>query len=272
VKLTPEIHEFIRSHLEAVQGKLEKGERLTEEDLAFMDEARGMVAAERLKQIELAPQYGKRLETLKFFGFLGEDGGAKKNDVPAPAIDKVMASFSPEELAVAKDFQEPTLLLIPETSFASKVAAINAHKTMERQGDTYVDDIFAKSDSGTKKISGWKVVIVDGAKEMECKEGDDLGQGFGKRIEKRKVNRRPGEKGMERHAYALLMMEALRIGELIDRNTYTLLDDDPALLDSDVPFARWSVDLRRVNFSRSGPGLVNGKARLHSAVGGGSII
>ena len=49
VKLTPEIDRYIRGHLQAAQEKLERGERLTEGDLAFMDEARGMIKVERLR-------------------------------------------------------------------------------------------------------------------------------------------------------------------------------------------------------------------------------
>ena len=76
-------------------------------------------------------------------------------------------------------------------------------------------------------------MIVDGAKEMPLKEDDDTELTFAERIKNRKT--KPGEKGMERHAYALLMMESLRKGEPIDKDTYTLLDDDPALSASGVP-------------------------------------
>ncbi|MBI5422070.1 hypothetical protein HZA44_02970, partial [Candidatus Peregrinibacteria bacterium] len=80
--------------------------------------------------------------------------------------------------------------------------------------------------------------------------------------------RKPGENGMERHAYALLMMESLRKGEPIDKETYTLLDDDPALSASGVPDAHWGDGNSRVNFNSRDPASVNGNARLRSAVGG----
>jgi len=265
VKLTPEIERYIRSHLQSAQGKLERGEKLTHADLAFMEKARGMIAAERFKQIELAPQYGKRLETLKFFGFLGKNGKTKEGDAPFPPIEKAIDSFTPEELVVAKDFQEPTLLLIPETSFATKVAAIDGHTTMEDQINTFGVDIFTKSDSGTKRISGWKIVIVDGANEMEPKKGDDTKLEYGKRIEKRKKDRNPVEKGMERHAYALLMMESLRNGEPIDKDTYTLLDDDHVLSASGVPYGSWDHEL--MSFFMGNPRLSSVNARLRSSVG-----
>jgi len=232
-----------------------------------------MVVAEKLK---LREQYGKKLETLAYFGFLGKNGETKKGDATHPSLEKALTSFTLTELEVAATFQEPTLLLVPETSFKAKVKAIDAHKN-KGQADSHVDDIFTKSDSGSDKVTGWRVVIVDGAKEMELKEGDDKEKQFDQRIKARKAARKPSEKGMERHTYALLMMEGLRRGEPIDRygsgkNTYTLLDDDPALSDSDVPDADWDANDRRVDFGTIRPGCIRNDARLRSSVGGRSII
>jgi hypothetical protein len=119
VKLTPETERYIRSHLEATQAKLERGERLTEEDLAFMDEARRMVAAERFRQIELPAQYGKRLETLATFGFIESAEnpvieGIDKREYPAPTLEQIMAKITPQKAElIEKHIKKPMLLVVP---------------------------------------------------------------------------------------------------------------------------------------------------------------
>jgi hypothetical protein len=188
-----------------------------------------------------------------------------------------MAVFTPEMLALARTFQEPTLLIVPETSFEAKVKAIDAKKTMEGQIGTYQPDLYKKTDTGSERIAGWRALIVDGAREMDLKPGDDKGKKFKDRLADRKDARKPGERGMERHAYALLMMEGLRRGDPIDqwkgdKGTYTLLDDDPALSASDVPHAYWDDDDRQVFFDAYAPGVVHGDARLRSVVGGDVIL
>jgi len=271
VQLTPEIESYIREHLEAVQQKLANNEPVYDEDLEFIKEARLMIKrAVFVKKLE--PQYDERLETLKHYGFLDKNGKAKKGDVPPPSVEKAMSAFKPEELEIASSFQKPTLLLIPETSFAAKVKALDSHKQGMQKNDTFADKIFTNTDSGSDKITGWRAVIVDGAEKMKAYEGDQLDLSFDKRIKNRKVARKPGEKGMDRHRYALLMMEAIRNENPIDQQLYTLLDDDPALSHSYVPGANTYPDYREVRFSASDPGAVNGRARFRSSVGGDVLL
>ncbi|HEC20937.1 MAG TPA: hypothetical protein ENI70_00280, partial [Candidatus Peregrinibacteria bacterium] len=151
---------------------------------------------------QLEQQYKSRLETLKHFGFLDEKSEAKEGDIPPPSFEKAMSTLMLEELEVASCFQELIFLLIPETSFAAKVKAIDSHK-MDGQHDTFVSDIFTETDSGSEKITGWRVVIVDGAQEMKFYRGDDAERTLEERIKKRKAYRKPSEKGMDRHKYAL---------------------------------------------------------------------
>jgi len=271
VQLTPEIQAYIREHLEAVQQKLANREPVYDEDLEFIKEARSWIKrAVFVKKLEL--QYDERLETLKHYGFLSESGKAKKGDVPPPSIEKAMGTFKPEELEIASHFQKPMLLLVPETSFAAKIKALDAHKQGMQGNDTYVYKIYTDSDSGSDKITGWRVVIVDGAQEMEIYEGDDLGARVGRRIENRKKARKPGEKGMDRHRYVLLMMEGIKIGNPIDLTAYTLLDDDPALSDSSVPNAGFLPGRRKVSFGEGNPEHVSVCARFRSSVGGDVLL
>ena len=271
VQLTPEIESYIREHLEAVQQKLANNEPVYDEDLEFIKEARLMIKrAVFVKKLE--PQYDERLETLKYYGFLDKNGKAKKGDVPPPSVEKAMSAFKPEELEIASSFQKPTLLLIPETSFAAKVRALDTHKQGIQKKDTYVHDNYTRTDSGSHKITGWRAVIVDGAQEMEAYEGDNLDLIFDKRIKNRKTARKPGEKGMDRHRYALLMMEAIKNGDPVDKELYTLLDDDPALSDSYVPGARFLPDSRGVYFYVYHSDRVDGSARFRSSVGGDVLL
>jgi len=272
VQLTPEVKQYIREHLEAVQQKLANREDVTEDDLEFIKTVRSWVMKEKLiKQFNLDVQHTERLSTLKHYGFLNENGESREGDVQPPAFEKAMSAFKPEELEIASYFQKPVLLLIPETSFAAKVRTLDAHKQGMQENNTYVDDIFTKTDSGSDKITGWRAVIVDGAQEMEPYEGDNLDLKFAKRIKNRKSARKPGEKGMDRHRYALLMMEAIRNGDPIDKELYTLLDDDPALSASDVPNADCPLS-RKVLFNTVDPDGADDCARFRSSVGGDVLI
>jgi hypothetical protein len=290
----------------ALQNKLARGEPLNRSDLRFIGQVKTLAAMERMK---LQDQYSARLETLEFFGFIsGKDNkkaaapapGFLKRlfppkaapaaapaplpsapDTPAPSFEKIMASFTPEELETASKFQEPALLLIPECSFARKVQAMNGHKTMfmddpdlsKRQQDCYVDNVYRDPEGASPQITGWRAMIVDGAREMALKPGDDKAKKLKDRLAARKAARKPGEKGMDRHACALLMMEGLRRNAPVDQiggagGSYCLLDADPANSASRAPRAYWSSASRRVGFSAFGPDAADDTARFRSGVGG----
>jgi MoxR-like ATPase len=237
-----------------------------------------------IETLKLKEQYDARRETLKFFGF---------TDKPAPSFEAVAGSFTKEDLELARTFQEPTLLLIPQCSFERKYKAIDANKTMfnnetdpkKQQQDCYVNTNVYKPESGlTPKVTGWKVMIVDGAKEMpadKLKTGDDLSKTLGERRAARKAARRKKadgsdlELGLDRHAYAMLMMEALKSGNpegIIDQQTYTLLDDeDDSIWASLAPNARWSpgaAGFRGVVFDAGRPVGPYDRARFRSGAGG----
>ncbi|MBU1092749.1 hypothetical protein KJ836_03740 [Patescibacteria group bacterium] len=235
-------------------------------------EGKPVDAAELVNKLELEAQYSERLNTLKHYGFLDESGEAKEGNVKVPTYEEAMATFKPEELEIASNFQKPTLLLIPETSFEAKVKAMDAHKQGMQENNTYVNEIYSETDSGSDKITGWRAAIVDGAQEMKAYEGDKLDLRFDKRIEARKATRKEGEKGMDRHRYALLMMEAIKNGNPVDKELYTLLDDDSALSDSNVPGANFYPAVRRVRFYWYDPDGVSGDARFRSSVGGDVLL
>ena len=254
---------------EAFKAELRKfNDRL---DVALNPNVAKVRKIELVREMNLERQYMRCVDTVFMFGLLRNNPDSY-GDAHLPLIEETLDSFTLDMLELAATFQEPTLLLVPETSFAAKVKAIDNHRSMKSQSETYQADLYKKSDSGSEKIAGWRAVIVDGAKEMELKEGDDVKQRFDKRIEARKAGRRPEEKGMDRHAYALLMMEYLRKGEPIDEDTYTLLDDDPAMSASDMPGVGWDYGSRQVAFGAGDPGSVNDHARFRSSVGGDVLL
>ncbi len=229
---------------------------------------------------------------------------AKSIPFPIPTLGAALAVFSTEQLRLAADtFQEPTLLLVPKTSFAAKVAALDAAvarmkelvgsksdkeraKEIGEWQDTYVDGIYknrepapgeegaAKADPGSEEIEGWRVVIVDGAVEIDPEGmGDDVRLTLGERMGKRsEAARKTGGAGFDRHLYAMLMLEGIMRGETIDKIKndwrFTLLDDDPANSPSRVPNAYWVPVIRRVNFFWLLPGVVLDDSRFRRSVGG----
>ncbi|MBU1018288.1 hypothetical protein KKA33_04655 [Patescibacteria group bacterium] len=242
-----------------------------------------------IRQLNLEVEYSERLNTLKHYGFLNKLGEVKEGDVAQPSFEKAMSVFKLEELEIASNFQNPIFLLIPETSFAVKVAALNAHKQDVLESDTYVNEIYSKTDSGSEKITGWRTVIVDGYVDKLCttvsppgwtigwrahrlNKGDDFNSKLVNRIKKRRKARKPCEKGMDRHRYALLMMEAVRNGNPVDKKFSTILDDDSVLLNSDVLIANFWYLSSRIDFGAYHPHDHNNLARFRSSVGGDVLI
>lgn len=231
-----------------------------------------------IEGLDLERQYAERLETLRFFGLIGKRGEAKKGDAPVPSFESVVEAFTPRMLELAATFKKPTLLLIPETSFAAKVRAMDTHKTPLVQSDCHLNVVFRRSDSGSETITGWRVLIVEGVEEVAPRPDDDLEAALIDRIATRKAARirNPDgttlERGMDCHAYALLMMESLRSGQPIDRRGWTLLDDDASLSDTRMPGANWVSRDGQVAFHADHEYLRRTEARFRSAVGGEILV
>lgn len=224
--------------------------------------------------------YADSLKTLQFLGFLQEDGRPRDSDVSPPSFDKVRQSFSPEELEAAREFETPTLLLIPEgLSFANIIDAINAHKIMPKQIDAYFDHaVFGKAESQDQAptIKGYRAVIVEGATEMPIKPGDDIKLLWGDRVKTRKSAKQGGPlKGMDRMKSAMLLGHSLRGRAPVDKENVTTLDDDPALSDSCVPDSYWGIffgDECQPYFDAGNPEDRYEDARFRDSVGGDVLI
>jgi len=251
-----------------VTGKLKEEKAFTEIRIP-----RSTATVELIKGLNLEAQYGECLSTLKHYGFLAENGEVKEGDVQPPTLEKTISIFKPEELEIASHFQKPVLLLIPETSFTAKVRAMNSHKQKVQKNDAFVDCAYAQTDSSVDKIIGWRVIIADGAQEMRAHKDTRPDLHFGARIMIRKgVRKIPYEKGMDRHKYILLMMDAIRSGKPIDKKSRTILDDDPVLCDSQVPNAGFDPEDRNVHFGWSIPISTSKTYCFRSSVGGDVLI
>jgi hypothetical protein len=233
-----------------------------------------------------------------------------KEGDPVPSYEAILKTFSIEQLALAATFQEPTLLIIPKTSFEAKVAALDAivatvkrrtalsvgegvsvsEESRERaekvgkwKDSTFANyEMFYDGDSGSEVISGWKALIVDGVKEMDpMKIGDDVELRIGERIENRKKFRKPGEMGMDHHAFSMLVLVTFLKAEPIDEKFWSLLDDGPAIKECSVilsdglpfvvfhaPRANWNPITRQVVFTWIDSDNINGYARFFRSVGG----
>ncbi len=194
--------------------------------------------AEKLK---LREQYSENRGTLDHFGFIDENGGVVVGDALLPTYEQVIGTFTPSQLELAATFQEPTLLLVPKTSFAAKVAAIDAHRTMEGQMETDVGSIFSVADSDSNRIAGWRAVIVNGKRDWDYDWGaEDKEMHFNEEMSRRKALLRPGEKDIDRDSYAMLMMKGIQKGDPIDQNGFTIFPDDPAVSFEYFPSGEWT--------------------------------
>ncbi|MBU0577057.1 hypothetical protein KJ742_05305 [Patescibacteria group bacterium] len=231
--------------------------------------------AELIMQLALLDQFRDRLETLKHFNCLNVDGTVKDGDAPLPTFREAVNSFTTEELQIAKRFQKPIFLLIPETSFKTKIDIINNSGLGEvsvspKFGKEFGNDL-EDEDTGAKpkKISGWRVVIVDGAKGINPREKpytEDTRTPVRNRIDKRK-----NQSGIDRDAAAMIIMEIVRNNESIDtNNTYTLLDDEP-MLSAEIVL---DVELNKDNlsFAFTDTNYKQPDAHFRDLVGGNIIL
>jgi hypothetical protein len=291
VEARPKLQEVIRSFFarrftkEVIKSFIMRARRFAKEVFKPFITREPSNIAKLTKKLNLETQYGERLDTLKHYDFLNENGEANEGNAACPSFEKAMSTFKLKELKIASHFQKPTLLLIPETSFDAKIKALDTHKQGMQENETRINKVYSETDSGSDKITGWRAVIVDGAQEMEAYKGDSLDLRFDKRIKNRKAARKPGEKGMDRHKCALLMMEIFKDSDPIDKKFYTLLDDDPVLLLDDdpalsdfgtvvsgVPSASFNSHDHNVHFNWYGPNDVYNGARFRSSVGGDDVL
>ena len=197
---------------------------------------------ELIEQLKLREQYVSRLDTLKVFGFLDENGQTKKGDAPLPSASKVLSSFTLDELRIAKKFAKPTLIIQPEVNFARLAASIDAqrktllitvdksyflneygyyqeapdwHRTcsIDDKSDKISNDLSLQSD---QIIPGWRTVIADGVWDKI-----DQGPRFKKDLETRirEMQSKKDARGMDLKLGCMLIMEGRKTGDLFDNSS-----------------------------------------------------
>jgi len=216
-----------------------------------------------IESLKLEEGFAKALETQRAFQLLRE--GER-----APDFGQVMKTFTPEMLAAAQTFQNPTLILSTKgRSFNDLVSVMDGHNTIEGQEDVYVDEIYRNH--ADRKPENWGGYIVEGTRETDLHDFDDTSLTLRDRLRRfadhKKTN---GVSGMDRFKYTQLMLQTLKDGEPIDHNyTWTILDGDPALSDSRVLNAAWDPgDDHFVLFDWPHPGDAYDYYRFRRSVGG----
>ena len=217
--------------------------------------------AELVKSLGLEEGFSDTMETQRTFQLLR--AGQK-----APDFGQVLKIFTPEMLARASELQNPQLTLItPDRSFNDLVSAMDGHKTMPGQNNTYVGSIFRQY--ADQKSENWGAYIIESPEDVKVQDFDNTDLILKNRLTGFADHKKAtGVNGMDRWKFAHAMMQALKEGRPIDVEFWTMLDEDPAMSDSRVPDAYWDPGYRQVYFDWSPPGLPFDYSRFRRSVGG----
>lgn len=219
-----------------------------------------------IEDLRLEEGYAKTLETQKFFGLV-------KHGEKAPDFAQVMKTFTPRMLVQAQKFHNPTLILNTKgRSFDDLVAAVDAHKTMPRQKDIHVAAGYLGHlrSRARRPLQNWGAYIVDGLHNHYSDDTEHVLQDYLRRFAD--YNKANQFSGMDRWKCIQLMMQALKEGKPLDRTFLMILDSDPALSPSRVPYALWLPIRNQVSFEFFFPRRKGGVQvhvdQLHRSVGG----
>ena len=241
----------------------------------LFDRLEGKLTPEQLQLRELVgKQYAGELALLKANN-LYDAANSNEGDIPPPdaeeASELLLTQLSPEQVeAIMKTAKRPQFQLEALTTFARYAAALDAHRKMPGQIDTYVNPNLAKKlaaqdvAAGIKddKVAGWKVGIIDAAQEIDAdpKLVGNLGQ---KRNAAQAQLKTKGLRMPHPRRYALAQMRAIQQeGKPLDEINWSMLDDtgDNAV----VPGGFWDRD--QVYFNEYNPGYQNDRARVRPEV------
>jgi len=188
--------------------------------------------AEILKEYE--KQYGEMEKTLDFYEI------SKKG---MPSFEQVKKGLTKEVLEKASKLSQPTLLLVPPTTRAEKVKALDQHKISLQKYDTFTydfknDDLWnnGENEKSTKK---WEVQIVEGVQDVK-KDENITGTNYEmtkKLVEKYEKQGLDIVSGAD--VYLTLMMRSLQTGKPIDKDFFTVLNGKNLTKSSLVAYGRW---------------------------------
>ena len=223
--------------------------------------ARSADVKKLIESLRLEEGFKEEMEKQRTFQLL-------KTGQEVPDFGRILKTFTTEMLVAIQNVQSPKLRLItPDRSFNDLVSAMDGHKTMPGQNDTYVDSIFSRH--ANQKPENWGAHIIESPEDVEVQGFDNFDLTRRERLKifanHKKVT---GVNGMDRWKFAHAMMQALKEGRPIDVKFWTMLDEDPAMSDSQLPCAYWLPDYRQVDFDWAHPGDPFGRGRFRRSVGG----
>ncbi|MBI5221822.1 MAG: hypothetical protein HY979_03385 [Candidatus Magasanikbacteria bacterium] len=230
-------------------------------------------------------QYQDSLGTLK----LGEKPlyapeQPQEGDVPAPTLEQAKEllanQITSEQFEVIGRMEKPTLQLIPVTSMARYVEALDSYKPIDGQDDVYVSNwhkkAFVRADqrdgvSGNKSIIGWRITVTEGAKEPKLLDGDDVDKILRERNAwfKREFGRK-NVSGVDLKRMLALMMESLKTGQPINdywkqNGTWTFVNEEFEK-DNFVSGVGWSDRGRRVSMREDRANYQGHRAHFRTSV------
>lgn len=137
--------------------------------------------AERIQSLSLEPQFDERLKEMDEL----IQRGVFVLDTPMATHEAVLNTLTDEQLQMASEYREPTLLVIPKVSFRAKVRALEttvsiaqeqiklgfeglseaekakALEILAWEKPEVAEDYFSQ-DTGSERIVGWEARVVEG--------------------------------------------------------------------------------------------------------------
>lgn len=240
-------------------------------------------AADYLNKLTCA-QYQDSLDTLK----LGENPlydseKPQEGDVLSPTLDQAIkiltAHITSEQLVEIQSMRKPELQLIPVTSMARYVRALNGYKPIPGQSDARIPDwnngAFERADQRDGAdgcaIVGWKIAVTEGANVSEVSDGDDAYTILAERDTWfRNEFASKGVYGVDFKRIFLLMMKSLKSGKPIDdilesQGSSTFVNEEPAQ-DGEVCCVYWGHNGKQVNLGVGEARRKNVGARFRKSV------
>jgi len=214
VKLPDDVFKRAEAGLKNINEKLEKKLPIYESDFDFIEELKDT--------IKIAQQYNEAMDSLKEYGLYNSEDANSKDKKP-PTDEYVMqiigSKLTKEQKEAINKMQKPVLQIVPNRTCEEYVSALNKNKPMvNEEGGAYVSDwtkgAFGRANTRDNakngRITGWKVVITEGADAPAILSGDDTGKTLEERFKWFKDNfESKSISGIDIKSYMLLQMAAL---------------------------------------------------------------
>ncbi len=207
----------------------------------------------------LEGKYEPAFQSIKNFGLYDEEKADEREDKKCPSMETVkntlIKKLTLEQLEVISAFENPVMLLCPVTSSDRYIQSLNSLKPMKDQDDAFLDNWQKKAlqradqrDSATEKITGWKVVICEGANSPKVLKGENVNDTLEERFKWFETDYAPkGVKGMTLKQNILLQMQGLSknpprpVDDLWGKDkTLTMCNGEP-IHNKWVAGANWSI-------------------------------